>query len=102
MMSTFDGGHFFLTAILPIDTIDLVEYAGVRRSHVQSVRQALAVLPTAHQSPVTEGLGCNSPFAQCTRTHFARFAVLDDVIFNGRRSTNAIFDQSDRAIPQRI
>src|SRR3569832_1563792 len=79
-MPTFDGGHCFLTALIPIETTDVDDRGGWKSSHVQMVREALAVLPTAHQSAVTETLHCNSPFAKCTKTHFARLVVLDDVI----------------------
>jgi len=101
-MPTFDGGHCFLTALLPIETADIVDRGGWKSSHVQMVREALAVLPTAHQSPVTEKLACNSPFAKCGKTHFARLVVLDDVIYNGRMPTSALLDQSDRTIPQPV
>ena len=101
-MPTFDGGHCFLTALLPIEIADVVDRSGWKSSHVQMVREALAVLPTAHQSPVTEKLACNSPFAKCTKTHFARLVVLDDVIYNGRMPSSALLDQSDRTIPQPV
>jgi hypothetical protein len=101
-MPTFDGGHCFLTALLPIETADVVDRGGWKSSHVQMVREALAVQPTAHQSPVTEKLACTSPIAKCTKTHFARLVVLDDVIYNGRMPSSALLDQSDRTIPQSI
>jgi len=101
-MPTFDGGHCFLTTLIPIETADVVDRGGWKSSHVQMAREALAVLPTAHQSAVTETLACNSPFAKCTKTHFARLVVLDDVIYNGRMPTSALLDQSDRTIPQAI
>lgn len=101
-MPTFDGGHCFLTTFIPIETADVVDRGGWKSSHVQMVREALAVLPTAHQSPVTETLPCNSPFAKCTKTHFARLVVLDDVVYNGRMPTSALLDQSDRTIPQEV
>jgi hypothetical protein len=41
------------------------------------------MLPTAHQSPPTEAVPANSPFAHSSRTHFARMAVIDDAIYNG-------------------
>lgn len=101
-MPTFDGGHCFLTALLPVETAEVADRGGWKSSPVQMVREALAVLPTAHQSPVTESLACNSPFAKCGKTHFARLVVLDDVIYNGRMPTSALLDQSDRTIPQAI
>ena len=101
-MPTFDGGHCFLTALLPIKTSEVVDQDGLRSSPVHMVRDALAILPTARQSPVTESLPVTAPFAKCTKTHFARFAIIDDVIFNGRLPSNAIIDSLkglDRTIP---
>lgn len=90
--NTFDGGHCFLTALLPIKTGEIVDEAGMRNSPVHMIRDALASLPTAHQSPATQGLAKNSPFAKNTMTHFVRMAVMDDVIFNGRAPSNALTD----------
>lgn len=101
-MPTFDGGHCFLTALLPIKTSEVVDQDGLRSSPVHMVRDALAILPTARQSPVTESLPVTAPFAKCSKTHFARFAIIDDVIFNGRLAGNAIIDSLkglDRTIP---
>jgi hypothetical protein len=101
-MPTFDGGHCFLTALLPIKTSEVVDQDGLRSSPVHMVRDALAILPTARQSPVTQTLPVTAPFAKCTKTHFARFSIIDDVIFNGRMASNAIIDSLkglDRTIP---
>lgn len=101
-MPTFDSGRCFLTALLPIKTSEVVDQDGLRSSPVHMVRDALAILPTARQSPVTESLPVTAPFAKCTKTHFARFAIIDDVIFNGRLPSNAIIDRlrdMDRTIP---
>src|SRR5450432_3089127 len=103
-MPTFDGGHCFLTALLPIKTSEVVDQDGLRSSPVHMVRDALAILPTARQSPVTEELP-TAPFAKCTKTHFARFAIIDDAIFNGRLASNAIIDSLkglDRTIPKPV
>jgi hypothetical protein len=91
-MPTFDGGHCFLTTLIPINTADVVDRGGLRSSHAQLVREALSVMPTAHQSPATDHAPCNSPFARCTKTHFARLVVLDDVIFNGRMPKGALIE----------
>jgi hypothetical protein len=104
-MPTFDGGHCFLTALLPIKTSEVVDQDGLRNSPVHMVRDALAILPTARQSPVTETLPVTAPFAKCTKTHFARFAIIDDAIFNGRLASNAILDSLkglDRTIPKPV
>ena len=81
--TTFDGGHCFLTLLLPVKTCEVVDQAGMRSSHTYLLRQALAMLPTAHQSKPTEAVPANSPFADSPRTHFARMAVIDDAIYNG-------------------
>jgi hypothetical protein len=102
-MPTFDGGHCFLTALLPISNTYVVDAGGMRSSPVHMVREALSILPTAHQSPFTLG-GPKSPFACDGKTHFARFAVIDDTTFNGRvpgdAIENAILHNSDPAVPQ--
>jgi hypothetical protein len=89
-MPNFDGGHYFLTALIPIKSAEYVEQDGRKNSPVHMVRNALAVLPKARQSPVTEQTEFNSPFARNTRTHFARLVVIDDVINNGRNPVNAL------------
>ena len=81
--TTFDGGHCFLTVLLPVKTCEVVNSDGVRSSHVCLLREALALLPTAHQSKPTEAVLADSPFAGSRRTHFARMAVIDDAIYNG-------------------
>ena len=81
--TTFDGGHCFLTVLLPVKTCEVVNSDGVRSSHVYLLREALAMLPTAHQSKPTEAVLADSPFAGSSRTHFARMAVIDDAIYNG-------------------
>jgi hypothetical protein len=100
-MPNFDGGHYFLTTLIPIKTGEVIDHEGIRSSPVHMVRQALSVLPTARQTEATQDLP-DSPFSRNTKTHFARFAVIDDVLYNARNPTNAILDQSDRTIPQEI
>jgi hypothetical protein len=89
-MPNLDGGHYFLTVLAPIDNSRVVEHDGMRSSPVHMARDALETLPTALQSPATEAIGLNSPFSRNTRTHFARFAVLDDVFYNGRDPADSI------------
>jgi hypothetical protein len=101
-MPTFDGGHCYLTTLLPIKTAAVFDHDGMRSSPVHMVRDALAVLPTARQSQVTMELPKISPFARNPHTHFARFVVIEDVTFNGRMPINAILDQSDRTIGRPI
>jgi len=91
-MPNFDGGHYFLTALIPVRTDPCTDPRSSESvtSHTHALREVLASLPTALQTPVTEKIGVNSPFARCGRTHFARLAVLDDVAFNGRAQRDPI------------
>ena len=51
-------------------------------SPVHALRKRLDLLPTAAETPARGG--GQSPFAQNTRNHFARFVIIDDVAYNGR------------------
>lgn len=83
-MPNFDGGHYFLTVLAPVRTDVAEQEDPSSRSHVQLLRQTLARLPTAHQTRKSATSGKDSPFSRNKRTHLARFAVLDDVAYNGR------------------
>jgi len=89
--TTFDGGHCFLTVLLPVKTCEVVNSDGMRSSHVYLLREALALLPTAHQSRPTEAVPAGSLFADSLRTHFARMAVIDDAIYNGPIPADTIY-----------
>ena len=52
-MPNFDAGHYFLTALLPIDNRSLARDNRTLSSPVRIVRRALSVLPKAVQSPAT-------------------------------------------------
>jgi hypothetical protein len=82
-MPTFDGGHYFLTALLPVKT-DAIPDGSAFTSPVHALRKQLAILPT--------GSG-QSPFARNARNHFVRFAIIDDVAYNGREQTNVIWTE---------
>lgn len=102
-MPDLDGGHYFFTAIVPIRNDGIVDHEGFRSSPVHMVREALETLPTALQSHVAEQIGIQSPFAGSTRTHFARFLVLDQPFYNGRDRADAIVSairQTDLLQPQ--
>ena len=89
-MPNLDGGHYFLTALLPIDNKRIFRENGVVSAAVDLVREALEVLPTALQSPATEEIGIESPFARSQHTHFARLFVIDNPAYNGRDSVNTL------------
>ncbi|MEL7415504.1 MAG: hypothetical protein AAGJ92_06375, partial [Pseudomonadota bacterium] len=73
-MPNFDTGHYFLTALVPIRDGMTTDAGGVEVTFIQNLRATLAVLPTALQSPATEMIGINSPFARDRSTHFAPVA----------------------------
>lgn len=88
-MSNYDAGHYFLTMLAPI--LDgHIEVEG--RSHILELRHRLVRLPTALQDEATLGATLDSPFSRVPGVHFARFFILDDLVYNGRRPSNAIYD----------
>jgi hypothetical protein len=91
-MPNFDGGHYFLTALIPVRAEAAQDARGTTwvSSHVHLLREKLASMPTALQSWAAEQTAVNSPFARDPRTHFARLVVIDDVAFNGRVHRDAI------------
>ncbi|MEL7116127.1 MAG: hypothetical protein AAGP08_11120 [Pseudomonadota bacterium] len=90
-MPDLDSGHIFLTTLAPIKSGAPDD--DPHTSYEQRVRMALAKLPTAEQSPATVNAPYNSPFSRNTRNHLARMFVLDDVIYNGRITENALLSQ---------
>ena len=101
-MPSFDGGHYFFTALVPVCNRGIVEHQGfgheaMRSSPIHMVREALETLPTALQSRASEEVGIQSPFARSTRTHFARLVVLDQPFYNGRDRADAIISTTASA-----
>lgn len=69
----------------------------------QRLRMVLATLPTALQSPATERIGVQSPFARNMRTHLCRLVVIDDVVYNGRVGSKPIIGRGgDPLVPQKV
>lgn len=87
-MPDLDSGHYFLTTLAPIR--DSAKGEHTHTSFTQAVRIALAKMPSALQSPATQKIALNSPFARNRRTHLARMFVLNDVVYNGRVGKNAL------------
>ena len=87
-MPTFDGGHYFLTAVVPIRTAPVKDGLAVT-SPVHALRKRLSLLPTAAETPAHGG--GQSPFARNTRNHFARFVIIDDVAYPGRTGRNPLW-----------
>lgn len=86
-MPTFDGGHYFLTVLIPISTKH-VDDGNAVTSPVHALRKRLDMLPTAAETP--DRGGGRSPFARNMRNHFARFVIIDDVAYNGRTERDTL------------
>ena len=89
-MPNLDGGHYFLSTLIPVRMQPLQRADGSFTTPSHVLREALASLPTAQQSPASVACGLNSPFARCKRTHFVRAVVIDQPMFNGRDAGNAL------------
>ena len=97
-MPNFDGGHYFLTLLSPIKVNEQPgpDPTETRETYMLRMQRALARLPTAQQSPATieiaspDPKGIVSPFAKTSRTHLARFVVIEDTIYNGRLGVDAV------------
>lgn len=98
-MPNFDGGHYFLTVMAPVRTDTVTPPDSAPVSCELALREALACLPTALQSLASEPSGLNSPFSRNKRTHFVRFSVINDVIYNGRDPSDAILNAIDKTNP---
>ncbi len=92
-MPNFDGGHYFLTVLVPVRTDAVAIGEGRYRSHVDLLRETLTRLPTARQNEVTRNARLNSPFARNRLNHLARFVVIDDVVYNGRESGHTLIER---------
>ena len=89
-MANIDGGHYFLSTLIPVRTDPIRRPDGSLTVPSHLLREALASLPTAQQSPATAASAFNSPFARCNRTHFVRAVVIDQPMYNGRDGGNAL------------
>ena len=89
-MANIDGGHYFLTTLIPVRNGPMQRADGSFTAPSASLREALASLPTAQQSPASVAAGFSSPFSRCSRTHFVRAVVIDQPMYNGRDGGNAL------------
>jgi hypothetical protein len=89
-MANIDGGHYFLTTLIPVKRDPVARADGSFTSPSHVLREMLAILPTAQQSPACVAAGFESPFSRCTRTHFIRAVVIDQPMYNGRDAGNSI------------
>jgi hypothetical protein len=80
-MPNFDTGSYFYTGFFPVDLRPTRRPDGSITSHSHLLREVLASLPNFSAE---DRAAMQSPFGRCRRTHFARFAVIDDPAFEGR------------------
>ena len=85
-----DGGHYFLTTLIPVKRDPVARADGSFTSPSHVLREMLATLPTAQQSPACIAAGFDSPFSRCTRTHFVRATMIDQPMYNGRDAANSL------------
>jgi hypothetical protein len=90
-MPNFDAGHYFLTVLAPV-RVDSVMHERQSRSHRHLLRDLLDKIPTGERTAASVGTARPVPFAKNNRTHLARFAVLDQAVFNGRVSGDTLLD----------
>lgn len=89
-MANIDGGHCFLTTLIPLRLGPVQRSDGSFTTASHLLREALASLPTAQQSPASVQAGFSSPFARCKRTHFVRAVLIDQPMYNGRDGGDAL------------
>jgi hypothetical protein len=98
-MPTIDGGHIFLTLLAPVKLGETSHPQGQITTYSHLLREELANLPTAAQSPVSVSTEIPSPFSRCTRTHFLRMFVIDQPMFNGRDPANPLVNAAMQVDP---
>lgn len=89
-MPNFDTGSYFFTGLFPVDLRPTKRKDESITSHSHLLREVLASLPNFSAE---EAAAMPSPFSRCRRTHFARFAMIDNPAFNGRIQEDALLGQ---------
>jgi hypothetical protein len=103
-MPNYDAGHYFLTVLAPIRAGSVLN-GDQSQSHKHMIKETLALLPNAERTIASLGNAPGSPFSRTKMTHFARFVVLDDVVFNGRTTCDTLVDAIrgvNPLIPQKV
>ncbi|MEM1053156.1 MAG: hypothetical protein AAGI28_13785 [Pseudomonadota bacterium] len=98
-MPSIDGGYYFLTVLAPVRREWKVGEEQGSAAPIIELRKTLAQMPTAMQTPHSHNSGQISAFSKSTRTHFARFAVIDRLGYNGYEAADPIFNSLGWAKP---
>ncbi|MCY7338409.1 MAG: hypothetical protein LH465_00380 [Sphingomonas bacterium] len=111
-MPNIDGGHYFLTVLVPIRVSAEVEPDGAVESPANRLRMLLALMPTVGDddnravADVDPAIAARaetrpqiSPFARNRLNHFVRFSVVDAINYNGRINGDGVLDLIRRINP---
>src|SRR5690349_17349346 len=90
-MPNFDAGHYFLTVLAPVRVDSVLDKEGHSHSHRHLLLDVLDAMPAGERTAASVATKpVPAPFAKNNRTHLARFAVLDQAVFNGRESGDTL------------
>ena len=102
-MPNFDGGHYFLSALIPIrDGLSPSPTDhGNSYSHTHALREILSILPTHNPrgGAPSDADHYPAPFSLNRHTHFCRMVVIDDLTFVGRQHEDAILTAIQKRNP---
>lgn len=90
-MASIDGAYYFLTALIPVRDDWPKGDNSHRSAPIIELRETLAKMPPAMQTPGSTQGGKISAFSHSTRTHFARFAVIDRLGYNGYEALDPVY-----------
>lgn len=87
-MPNYDSGAYFLSTLIPVRTETIRDPEGKSGSSpAHALRSAISKIAPARQTPFCLR---QSPFARNTRNHLARFVVIEDLTYVGRKPINAL------------
>ncbi|MEP2235891.1 MAG: hypothetical protein ABJM58_08955 [Alteripontixanthobacter sp.] len=98
-MASIDGAYYFLTVLAPIRDTAKGGTINQQTAPMIQLRDYLAKMPTAMQTPASTASGKNSPFARSDMTHFARLSVVSQLGFNGTEAADPVLSSIGIAEP---
>lgn len=98
-MASIDGGHYYLTVLAPVRDQAKDGTFDQSTAPMIQLRDHLANMPTAMQTPGSAMSRVNSPLAKSALTHFARFSVISQLGYNGVQSPDPIMTKLNLTDP---
>jgi len=107
-MPNKDGGHYYLTCLIPILRGAEFDAAGDVEAPTKRLREILALTPVRGEDGPGAGKllagdapteGYQGPFARNLRNHFVRMAVIEDINDNGRMNGDGLLETIGRVDP---